>query len=273
MNDYRDRLENKSAKRYAPYGECIYCGATSDLTDEHIVPFGLGGDHVLPKSSCKPCAAITSRFERTILRGELRQMRIYRELQSRRKHRDAPSSYPVDVVRNGVEETIEVPLKQYPILVPFFEFPPPRLITGEPSRPGIDVFAHTTISFGADPAKFMKDFGIDNVKIKVRTAPAQFARLLAKIGFSMAAATGALKLLSSESPIRNLIKGTDENFGDYIGTLTLPLSTRSGVLHTVAVFPDTDSGQLVADIQLFSDSGTPRYGVLLGALSNHALAS
>ena len=27
---------------FASFGECIYCGSTEELTDEHIVPLSLG---------------------------------------------------------------------------------------------------------------------------------------------------------------------------------------------------------------------------------------
>ena len=50
-------------------GACIYCGATdAALSDEHVVPYGLGGSHVLRKASCCRCAAITSKFERKVMR-------------------------------------------------------------------------------------------------------------------------------------------------------------------------------------------------------------
>ncbi|WP_217539485.1 HNH endonuclease, partial [Stenotrophomonas sp. GbtcB23] len=50
--------------RLAPVGASIYCGATDGrLTEEHIIPKGLGGTLVLPQASCDDCAAITSLFE------------------------------------------------------------------------------------------------------------------------------------------------------------------------------------------------------------------
>jgi hypothetical protein len=29
--------------RYEPVNECIYCGATENLSDEHVIPFALSG--------------------------------------------------------------------------------------------------------------------------------------------------------------------------------------------------------------------------------------
>lgn len=195
MADPYPSLEKLERRRYPPYGSCIYCDALEGLTTEHIVPFGLGGTLELPDASCLRCATETSRVERAILRGELRPVRVFRALQSRRKHKDAPSTYPLAVVRDGVEVTVELPLDSYPILVPFPDFAPARLATGQPSKPGIDVAGIATVSFGADPASVLRDLGASAIKPSVSTHPAQFARMVAKIAFAMAAATGALSLI------------------------------------------------------------------------------
>lgn len=53
-------------------GVCIYCGGTNDLTDEHVVPFGLAKNSlILPKASCKACASLTSFVEMGFLREGL----------------------------------------------------------------------------------------------------------------------------------------------------------------------------------------------------------
>lgn len=268
MADPYPSLEKIERRRYPPYGRCIYCDAPEGLTTEHIVPFGLGGNLELPQASCGRCAAETSKVERAILRGELRPVRVFRALQSRRKHKDAPSSYRLSVIRRGVEETVELPLEQYPILVQFPDFAPPRLAIGGASKPGIDVAGIVTVSFGADPASVLRRLGASSIKLYASTQPAQFARLIAKIAYSMAAATDALPLLKGPSPIREVILGSNTHIGDYVGTLTYPLEAHDGQLHRIIIFPDTNTGQLVADVQLFSDSHAPRYGVLLRELSS-----
>lgn len=72
---------------YEALGECMYCRSKDELTDEHIIPYGLWGKMVLPKSSCKACAAITSEFERRVLRGFMHEGRIVGNSPSRRKKR------------------------------------------------------------------------------------------------------------------------------------------------------------------------------------------
>lgn len=263
-------IEALERRRYPPYGKCIYCDAVEGLTTEHIVPFGLGGNLELPQSSCVRCAAKTSKIELDVLRGELRQVRVFRALQSRRKHQSAPSAYPLTVIRNGVEEIIELPLEQYPILVRFPDFAPARFAIGCESKPGIDVVGIVTVSFGADPTSLPGSLNGTSIKLHGSTQPVQFARLIAKIAYSMAAATGALTLLKEPSPIRDVILGTNTHVGDYVGTLTYPISAHDRQLHRIIVLPDENTGQLAADVQLFCDSHTPRYGVLLGELSSAA---
>ena len=47
--------------RFTPVGRCIYCGGTksaddSPLTDEHIIPAGMGGRLVLPTPRARNAA-------------------------------------------------------------------------------------------------------------------------------------------------------------------------------------------------------------------------
>lgn len=267
MTDHYPTLQKLERKTYQPFGKCIYCDKEDKLSDEHIIPFGLGGTLVLPQASCPSCCDKTSRFERTILRGELWPVRVYRAMQSYRKHKKAPNSYPLVVVRDGREETVQLPLDRYPILVPFPDFAPARLVTGAVSRPGIDVAGIINVSFGSDPTQVLRDLGATSFKSDINTHPVQFAQMVAKIGYSMAAATGALSLIKGHSSIREVIRGENNCVGDYVGTLTYPLTKHSDQLHRVIVLPDSNTGQLVADVQLFSDSQAPRYGVLLGELA------
>ena len=163
---------------------------------------------------------------------------------------------------------VELDRNEYPILLPFVEFPPPRLISGEPSKEGIDVKGVVTLSFGPNPEEVMKKLSATQINPSVRTHPVPFARMLAKIGYAMAAATRALETLEQRSPLCDVILGTNRRIGDYVGTLMVPLSKHADQLHRVVVVADKKAGQLVADIQLFSDSPAPRYGVFLGKLSD-----
>jgi hypothetical protein len=99
-DDQRD-----SGKDLGTVGRCIYCGANDSLTDEHPIPFSLGGPAILYKASCEACAKITSRVERTVSRDDFLLFRTKLELPTRR-----PSERPTSVrarVRRGETWTDE----------------------------------------------------------------------------------------------------------------------------------------------------------------------
>lgn len=252
--------------KYPPYGKCIYCGELSDLRTEHIVPFGLSGNLELPESTCKSCADITSKVEMTILRGELWALRVFRELQSRRKHGSAPKDFPIKIVRGGIEEQIRLPVNEYPILLHFPVFTAPRVLTSTDKKPGIEIRGVDTISFGQNPKDFLLKHKAESINTTTAQDPIAFARMIAKIAYSMAAATGDLELLKSPSPIPSVILGQETAIGHWVGTIDAPNTSHPGMLHRIVVVPDEERGMLIGDVQLFCDSFTPRYGVILGHL-------
>lgn len=265
-NDDYPQIPKLERFRYTPFGRCIYCASASDLRIEHIIPYGLGGTLELPASTCKSCADVTSRIERVVLRGELWAVRVYRDVQSRRGHKDAPKNYPLEVEKDGTRRTIELPASDYPILLHFPTFSAPRVLTTAEKRPGIDVTGIITLSFGPHPEAVLRKLGGDALCTTQTQHPAEFARMIAKIAYSMAAATGALELINEPSPICGVILGTDLAIGHYVGTLDYPLQKHEDQLHRVVVIPDYQRGLLIGDVQLFSDSPAPRYGVVLGSL-------
>ena len=268
-------IKNLGNKQSDPIGYCIYCSATGDLQSEHIVPFGLSplgpnGTAVLPKASCARCARITGAFERQVLRGPMRAVRVLRKLRSRSKHAGAPVTQQLKVVRNGVEETVGIPIDQYPILLHFPTFPPPRVLTGEGGS-GIVMTGVSSVLFGPRPDDVARRLGGQKIILESKgDRPVEFARMLAKIGYAMAAAEGAQKRLDGPSPILPSILGDVDDIGRWVGTLPDPIRKYPGLLHRIALREDRDKGLLLAEIQLFADSETPSYVVILGALRAEA---
>jgi 5-methylcytosine-specific restriction endonuclease McrA len=51
--DPQQDIDLIGVQRFKRIGVCIYCrDAASDLSDEHIVPYALNGNWILPKASC-----------------------------------------------------------------------------------------------------------------------------------------------------------------------------------------------------------------------------
>ena len=93
------------------------------------MPFGLSGHAVLPKSSCQLCARIIGQVEPDLLRGPMQPVRVYRQLKSRSRHRDAPSTYPITLIIDGDKRIVELPIHEYPILLHFPVFAPPACLS------------------------------------------------------------------------------------------------------------------------------------------------
>lgn len=269
MNDHdANAAEHKvlDGMVYKPVGHCIYCGATENLAKEHILPFGLSGSAILPKSSCRSCASITGSVEQDILRGSFWPVRVFRDLKSRSKHKDAPTHVPVSVVRNGEHEVVLLNIDEAPILLPFPLFAPPSHLSHAEPTTGISVLGLVTIRFGVDLETTGRTLDASEISITVEQKPCAFARMIAKIGYAFAYAEGAIADLEGEPYILPAILGEHDEIGRWVGTLTKPLEAFPTLLHRVLIHRDSEEGLLFAEVQLFSDSQTPSYGVVLGKL-------
>lgn len=251
---------------YPPVGKCIYCGNTENLQREHILPFGLSGSAILPKSSCNQCAKITGQFEQKVLRGPMWAVRVYRELKSRTRHQDAPKHFPLKVMKNGIEEEIQVPIEEFPILLHFPIFDPPAYLRPGGYEKGILVGGVATVSFGPRPEVVAKRLGVEILSIKQAQEPIAFARMIAKIAYAWAAAEKKLDLIRGKPFVLPALLGEADDIGRWVGTLTDPIERYEGLLHRILIHEDHERHVLVGEVHLFSDSQTPRYGVILGKM-------
>ncbi len=260
-------MESISLKTYAPVGHCIYCGCTTNLEREHIIPFGLDGTAVLPKSTCRTCAKLTGRQEEIVLRGPMWAIRVYRELRSRTKHRDAPKTYPLTVIRHEAEEVVDLPAQEYPILLHFPTFAAPAFLRPEGYKSGIRLSGMNTIALGPPPEEVARRLGATSISLTQEYEPVAFARVVAKIAYATAAAEGLLKLVEGNPYIVQSILGSVDDIGRWVGTIDGPVEAFAGQLHRILFHRDDEQGLLLGEVQLFSDSQAPRYGVILGKLA------
>lgn len=248
---------------YAPVGRCIYCSKADDLRREHILPFGLSGTAVLPKASCGDCAKITGKLEEMVLRGPMWPLRVFRDLKSRSKHKDSPTTLPISVVRAGEKSTIHLSIDEYPILLMFPIFALPGSLFPSGSQHGITHKGHATVSFGPKPEEVAARLGADQISIEQEYRIAEFARVIAKIAYAFAFAEGAITALDGPSPAIPSILGHSDEIGHWVGTRSGP-HAYPNELHRLVMFQE--QGHLIVEVQLFADSETPSYGVVLGKL-------
>jgi hypothetical protein len=164
--DAQQDIDLVGAKKFSPVGACIYCGdAGSDLSDEHIVPYALNGNWILPKASCAKCAYITGQLiEQRVLRGELRHLRAALNFQTRK-----PAEQPTLVRLRAEGRDIDIPIQECPILMHFIRFPAPGILDGRELVQGINAIGTVTIRWGPDPE------GIRRTTWNQRTVGAEYA--------------------------------------------------------------------------------------------------
>ncbi len=109
--------------------KCIYCGSAVNLTDEHIVPFGLEGVTQLKKASCLCCNKITSPLEAHVLGHYLGKTRAALKMRHRHKKRKRKTHYAIDVHQGDKSSKLTLPIGEQPGILIFPVFDEPTYIT------------------------------------------------------------------------------------------------------------------------------------------------
>lgn len=252
---------------YDPVWECIYCGATPEnLGKEHIVPLGLGGTLILPRSSCRDCEVATSRFERIVQRGPMWNVRSLRKIPSRNPDQ-MPADTEIVVETDGEEGTVVLPLDDAPVLLHMPIFAEPSCLTGDVVGGGIEVEGMATIRYGRDPYLVGEELGADTIRVTDEYRPVAFARMIAKIGVSYAIAEVGLETFEEVYPLADL-RGERDQIGRWVGTRQdRALEPRGGGLHRLARGRSEERDEIAAEVQLFSDGPTPTYFVVVGRMA------
>lgn len=265
-----NRLPRAPKFEYAPVNQCIYCGdSTSELTDEHIIPFGLNGNFVLPKSSCKKCAEITSRVEHRVLRGFLDVGRRAMGVSSRHKKHNKSPTAPVKFIHGQIHTDGEMPIDGGFHTIHLPEFTMPLVLGGKDTTnnpASIDVVGIHTLHIGdaIDGVKYNRATGVE---ITTRIDIWSFVRMLAKIAYSYCVAEKGL-FPKEESPVLPIALQKHNNAKEWIGCLEGDPLTKpdSNALHLLGMTEMRgEDGKIlsVVGIKLFSVRSGPTYSVVV----------
>jgi HNH endonuclease len=259
--------------RYPAIGKCIYCGCTSKrLTEEHIIPLGLGGDLILPEASCEDCNAITGTVvEGPCLQKMLIAPRTHWKIKTRRPKK-RPTMLPVGI--GEPEKDFEwrgASITDHPLAFGLPVFAPAGILTNEPPRREFHLL--TAWAYKSDEAD-------DRLKAHGETAgmwqwfsPELFCRMLAKIAHSFVVAE--LHLDSFVAFLPDIILGRSEIISHHVGGTIAPdvppTSTPAGseLQHDLAIYYRSvrDGPPVVsATVQLFSTLHAPVYEVIVGRM-------
>jgi hypothetical protein len=263
-----EMLEVRTATRVGLVGFCIYCGSNESLSDEHVIPFALGGNAILEKASCKRCSKITSEFERRVLRGFMLEARTAARFPTRRP-KERPTTLPLMAKRGDQMESVALSSVQSPgfLHLPIFE--PPAFLSGRTPVSGINVCGLETLVFGRPPDKLAVDLGTNTIQTSVNIDVPSFVRMIAKIGYSFAvAAQGPFPL--NEVPILPLIIGSVFDGDTWVGSAEYNLMVEAqspqhalGLISTMMTVDGNTEEILIAQVKLFASASATGYQVVV----------
>ena len=260
-----DPSDNYPARRYAPVGQCIYCGRANErLTDEHPIPVFLGGLDVLPAASCEACAKITCTYEGVTARTTLGNMRMRLGFPTRRK-KSRPTQIEIgtidDVGRRGRRM---VPVKEYPVGAILPSFGRAGIFVDAP--PWVDITQPKYKIYGfSDIDEFQHKYNWDGV-VKHGNRTLELAQTLIKICYSLTVAE--LGANAFEPICLPQILGRDNNYSFLFGQNgqnELSRDNRSAWNFRIKyIVPDLGPILLYTELSIFPGFGTPIYEVALG---------
>jgi len=260
--------EYKSGKSYKPVGRCIYCGSTENLGNEHIIPYGLNGQWILPKASCEKCAKITSEFERDVLKNLFLDARVSLGLKTR-KPEDKPKFLDQTVIIDEKKVVLKLPPNQHFTTACLLEYPLPAYIDGRNYNEEVKPIACSIISLKDSPDDLIEKYNASGIEIKaVLKNVYSFPRLLAKIAYGFTVAQFGLDNIE-KSFLPKIIIDEDKKICNYVGTCTDKIIRSRKTLHTV-IMKVNEKREIIVRIKFFSAINAPEYLVIVGILKEEA---
>lgn len=256
--------------KYAPVGRCIYCGATDcALTDEHTLPDGLGGRHILPKASCESCQKIINTFEQYCMRVLLANARGYFGVKANKK-RPRPASTITIIKPGGEREEVERPIHELPLVVALPAFPMPTIMLG--TQPTKGFMGGSWVPQPTNLSEKLAEFGAEAIETKDVNA-GKLARLLAKIAHAHAVAL--LGLDGFKPLLPDLILGKRHLFIEFVGGDLNRHPPDPKHINRLALmyWRRKIDGKLfiAAEIRFFANLGGPIYYAVVGEPTEQAL--
>lgn len=252
--------------RISSKGVCIYCNAKDvDLTDEHILPYFIGGFHIINDASCKECAKITTRFERDVAKGLWGDARTAYNAPSRRKKKKKKYIFLDDQKIPG--NKLKILFSEYPAPMIFYCMDTAGLLLGLPES--ADNTSNWTFKAIVDQKKidaFEKKYP-GQLTAKMRFSHDSYARLIEKIGY------GQIMCSLDPGDFRPIclpyILGKKTNHSYIIGSRKGIPEPETGLGYKMSshCYGTLNYLLLVAEIRIIADNHTPIYHVVVGDVS------
>lgn len=247
-------------------GRCIYCGKSEgNLSDEHIIPFGLNGPYLLKKASCDACSAVTSNFEREVLRTSLISPRIGLDLPTRNKS-NRPNSIGLNVTKNGQDKVIQLePSENFSVMI-LIEYLPPAFFDGRTIEKGISAYATTMVQVSGPPIGDLKTkYDFDSFSVSATWGGKFFPQLLSKIAYGFAVALFGYDNIEKNFVLPFIMGEKFDGISEWVGTAPDKKITEKS-FHTVKV-DVTENLEIIVRMKLFDLWDVPEYLVVVGKLN------
>jgi hypothetical protein len=249
-------------------GRCIYCpreAVTSpdDLSDEHVIPYGMCGEWELLKASCETHQRITSKFEGIVLnRGGLKDMREVLGFKTyHKKRRTAQRRVAFQVGDERRTETL--PVEELPGAWVLPVYAPPTKLTGGDPADGVRVMRSVGKHRHAATRRIAERFGAAGHHVSV-VDPVAWAQMMAKIGYAFAVGCVGLATFEEVYVLPTILEG-GKLAGHYVGCGEGPPVNTDPQGNVVTLGHSTER-ELFAYIRLFAEMGFPEYTVCVGRL-------
>ena len=244
-------------------GACIYCGSTGvRLTDEHIVPYALGGAHVLRAASCLRCANITTKFEQRVARELWGDARVSFNAPTRRKRERKRHIVIPDP--DDQTKSLTVPASEYPGGLVFYKMCKAGLLQGLPESVDLSGIWQFVVIDDDNRRRTFLEKHPGKLVLRFRHVPDAFGRLLAKI------AHGQILTALDPADFRPIclpyIIGQKSNLSYVVGGSLddQQPEPENGYSLSTAGFGSSDRLMLVALVRLYANTHAPAYHVVVG---------
>ncbi len=238
-------------------GKCVYCGDDrSRLTKEHIVPRGLNGHVYLDEASCEVCRKETAEFEREVQNKMFWLLRYDRNI---RGLKDKYQKIPFKAfLSDGSTSVVKAPSEAIPLGAYFPIFGPARLLEKHLNLPHQQYRLALRSFVDLSRIEASRGLGIEGIPGEVPLVA--FKRMLCKIAHC--SAVGEFGIERFEPFLCDLIRGTANNFSDYLETDPVAHPNDRQFLHIIDFI--TDGDLLITEIRLFASIGGPFYYIVTG---------
>jgi len=253
--------------RYGPASSCIYCGSTENLTDEHVLPFGIAGNAVIfTKASCKSCAKATSSIEASVLSQTLGLFREKYGVPTRHPKRRTGRAQRWVVSRSDtgkitpLNRKVEGDVRDLPAAYLALHLPPAKLLAAENANSEAKIWMwHNTTA--EELTLLQKNQALHLGKFR----PSDMYRFLAKIAHGIAVGELGTEVFSPS--LTGIILGTDEDYPRCIGGLIELEPPDPEQLHVWNVgwarTPD-GRGYAIVRLRMYALLGAPTYLIIAG---------